>query len=130
MGFRQAYNSIGSNSPPLSEMAEAEAEVAVEEPRQEMIKLVTMEGHVFMVEKQAAMVSNTIKSMLTGPGESPSAERQATRRGAWAKFLTRLRTGMFTEQESDTVTFPEITKEVMEEVRLLASQRAHSFGCV
>ncbi len=63
-----------------------------EEKPKEMIKLVSKEGHEFSVEKQAAMVSNTIKSMLTGPG-------------------------MFTENESDTINFPEISKEVLEEVR-------------
>eukprot|EP01043_Picozoa_sp_COSAG02_P009482 COSAG02_NODE_322_length_24779_cov_14.118233_6_plen_109_part_00 len=68
-------------------MAEGE-----EEKPKEMIKLVSKEGHEFSVEKQAAMVSNTIKSMLTGPG-------------------------MFTENESDTINFPEISKEVLEEVR-------------
>lgn len=62
-----------------------------EEKPKEMIKLVSKEGHEFSVEKQAAMVSNTIKSMLTGPG-------------------------MFTENESDTINFPEISKEVLEEV--------------
>ena len=71
-------------------MADGDAP-AEEPPKKEMIKLVSKEGHEFTVEKQAAMVSNTIKSMLTGPG-------------------------MFTEQESDTITFPEISKEVMEEV--------------
>ena len=34
----------------------------------EYITLVSAEGHEFQVEKQAAMVSNTIKSMLTGGG--------------------------------------------------------------
>ena len=70
--------------------ARAMAEEAEEKPK-EMIKLVSKEGHEFSVEKQAAMVSNTIKSMLTGPG-------------------------MFTENESDTINFPEISKEVLEEV--------------
>jgi len=42
-------------------MAEEEAE----KPK-EMIKLVSKEGHEFSVEKQAAMVSNNIKSTLTG----------------------------------------------------------------
>eukprot|EP01047_Picozoa_sp_COSAG01_P006328 COSAG01_NODE_228_length_21104_cov_210.303832_34_plen_88_part_00 len=46
-------------------MAEGEAE---ELPKKEMIKLISKEGHEFSVEKQAAMVSNTIKNMLTGPG--------------------------------------------------------------
>ena len=72
-----------------------QAAMAEEEPEKpkEMIKLVSKEGHEFSVEKQAAMVSNTIKSMLTGPG-------------------------MFTENESDTINFPEISKEVLEEVRV------------
>ena len=70
--------------------AVAMAEEEAERPK-EMIKLVSKEGHEFSVEKQAAMVSNTIKSMLTGPG-------------------------MFTENESDTINFPEISKEVLEEV--------------
>ena len=55
----------------------AEEPEAVEEAKKEMIKLITKEGHVFQVEKQAAMVSNTIKSMLTGPGEF-----DATRHGS------------------------------------------------
>jgi hypothetical protein len=50
--------------------------MAAEERRPEMIKLISKEGHEFTVEKQAAMVSNTIKSMLTGPGALPSIELQ------------------------------------------------------
>eukprot|EP01052_Picozoa_sp_SAG31_P001791 SAG31_NODE_60_length_29419_cov_39.876398_15_plen_110_part_00 len=41
----------------------------------EYITLVSAEGHEFQVEKQAAMVSNTIKNMLTGEGKPPSALR-------------------------------------------------------
>ena len=64
-------------------MAEEEAE----KPK-EMIKLVSKEGHEFSVEKQAAMVSNTIKSMLTGPGaplrllSPPAARRRGAAQGA------------------------------------------------
>jgi|EP01049_Picozoa_sp_SAG25_P010133 hypothetical protein len=57
-------------------MAEEEAE---ELPKKEMIKLISKEGHEFSVEKQAAMVSNTIKNMLTGPGTC----RRVPTRGGW-----------------------------------------------
>ena len=51
-------------------MAEAEGEAPV---AKEYITLVSAEGHEFQVEKQAAMVSNTIKSMLTGEGARPGS---------------------------------------------------------
>mmetsp|Transcript_17009 Transcript_17009/g.28079 ORF Transcript_17009/g.28079 Transcript_17009/m.28079 type:complete len:118 (+) Transcript_17009:131-484(+) len=35
----------------------------------ETVTLVSAEGHEFIVEKRAAMVSNTIKNMLNTPGE-------------------------------------------------------------
>jgi hypothetical protein len=60
----------------------AEEDVEVEAPP-EMIKLVSAEGYEFGVDKRAAMVSGTIKSMLTGPGEFPStSSRQAQRSSA------------------------------------------------
>ncbi len=68
----------GSGAKKGPSMAEEEA---AENPK-EMIKLVSKEGHEFSVEKQAAMVSNTIKSMLTGPGaplrllSPPAAQRR------------------------------------------------------
>ena len=101
-------------------MAEEEAE----KPK-EMIKLVSKEGHEFSVEKQAAMVSNTIKSMLTGPGaplrllSPPAARRRGAARGARGARGAdgaACGAGMFTENESDTINFPEISKEVLEEV--------------
>ena len=101
-------------------MAEEEAE----KPK-EMIKLVSKEGHEFSVEKQAAMVSNTIKSMLTGPGaplrllSPPAARRRGAAqgaRGARGADGAACGAGMFTENESDTINFPEISKEVLEEV--------------
>ena len=32
------------------------------------VKLISADGHVFVIDRRAAMVSGTIKSMLTGPG--------------------------------------------------------------
>eukprot|EP01089_Gocevia_fonbrunei_P014539 TRINITY_DN399_c0_g1_i1.p1 TRINITY_DN399_c0_g1~~TRINITY_DN399_c0_g1_i1.p1 ORF type:complete len:104 (-),score=23.77 TRINITY_DN399_c0_g1_i1:118-429(-) len=34
----------------------------------ETVKLISAEGHEFIVDRKAAMVSGTIKSMLSGPG--------------------------------------------------------------
>jgi transcription elongation factor B subunit 1 len=50
----------------------AEEELDAVESPPEMIKLVSAEGDEFWVDKRAAMVSGTIKSMLTGPGECPA----------------------------------------------------------
>eukprot|EP01091_Cochliopodium_minus_P012237 TRINITY_DN3668_c0_g1_i1.p1 TRINITY_DN3668_c0_g1~~TRINITY_DN3668_c0_g1_i1.p1 ORF type:complete len:106 (+),score=24.03 TRINITY_DN3668_c0_g1_i1:55-372(+) len=36
-------------------------------PQDETIKLISAEGHEFIIDKNAAMVSGTIKSMLSGP---------------------------------------------------------------
>jgi len=32
------------------------------------VKLISADGHEFIVDRKAAMISGTIKSMLTGPG--------------------------------------------------------------
>ena len=69
-------------------MAEEEAE----KPK-EMIKLVSKEGHEFSVEKQAAMVSNTIKSMLTGPGAPLRLLSRCPRRLRGVAGLRRARAG-------------------------------------
>ncbi len=34
------------------------------------VKLISADGHEFVVDRKAAMVSGTIKSMLSGPGMS------------------------------------------------------------
>jgi transcription elongation factor B subunit 1 len=33
------------------------------------VKLISADGHEFVVDRKAAMVSGTIKSMLSGPGK-------------------------------------------------------------
>ena len=106
-------------------------------------QLISAEGHEFVVEKQAAMVSNTIKSMLTGPGAFHPAvhtvalpSRPPTRRvrrpsvpassctlgSAPALPHRRLScsggAGVFAENDSGAVTFPDISTPVLEEVRL------------
>jgi hypothetical protein len=38
------------------------------------VKLISSEGHEFIVDRKAAMVSGTIKSMLGGPGKKSERE--------------------------------------------------------
>jgi len=38
---------------------------------EETVKLISADGHQFVVDRKAALVSGTIKSMLSGPGMSP-----------------------------------------------------------
>eukprot|EP00741_Cyanophora_paradoxa_P013124 tig00020675_g12677.t1 len=39
-----------------------------DKPPIEFVKLISAEGHEFIIEKRAAMISNTIKNMLNTPG--------------------------------------------------------------
>ena len=41
-----------------------------DEYKPDTVKLISAEGHEFIVDRKAAMVSGTIKSMLSGPGRS------------------------------------------------------------
>jgi len=38
---------------------------------QQTVKLISADGHEFIIDRKAAMVSGTIKSMLSGPGKDP-----------------------------------------------------------
>eukprot|EP00296_Roombia_truncata_P002875 JP438941.1.p1 GENE.JP438941.1~~JP438941.1.p1 ORF type:complete len:115 (-),score=17.68 JP438941.1:85-429(-) len=58
---------------------------------QEMIRIKSAEGHIFIVDRKSAMVSGTIKSMLTGPGS-------------------------FTENEQSEIHFPLISTRILEKV--------------
>jgi len=42
------------------------------QPAEEMVILVSKEGHEFFVAKEAAMASGIIRTMLTGPGKEPA----------------------------------------------------------
>lgn len=50
--------------------AQQEHEVEVEEEGETagVVKLISAEGFEFVVDKKAAMVSNTLRNMLTSPG--------------------------------------------------------------
>eukprot|EP01113_Clastostelium_recurvatum_P046997 TRINITY_DN831_c0_g1_i1.p1 TRINITY_DN831_c0_g1~~TRINITY_DN831_c0_g1_i1.p1 ORF type:complete len:121 (+),score=33.74 TRINITY_DN831_c0_g1_i1:47-364(+) len=57
------------------------------------VKLISAEGHEFIVDRKAALVSGTIKSMLSGPG-----------------------TFTFTEQQLGEINFREISTHILEKV--------------
>ncbi|KAM0941402.1 putative S-phase kinase-associated protein [Dioscorea sansibarensis] len=57
----------------------------------EMVKLISAEGFEFVIDKQAAMVSQTIRNMLTSPGG-------------------------FSETQQGQVTFPEISTHILEKI--------------
>lgn len=70
------------------------------------VDLCEWQGKEFLCEKKAAMISGTIKNMLTGPGIS------------WNPLLRSpdVLEGDFAEKEMGEITFPEIDGEVLEKV--------------
>uniref|UniRef100_A0A7N0UMB8 Elongin-C n=1 Tax=Kalanchoe fedtschenkoi TaxID=63787 RepID=A0A7N0UMB8_KALFE len=59
--------------------------------KEESVKLISAEGFEFVIDKKAAMVSQTIRNMLTSPGS-------------------------FAETQHREVTFPEISTTILEKV--------------
>ncbi|WZZ38945.1 hypothetical protein YC2023_035204 [Brassica napus] len=57
----------------------------------ETVKLISMEGFEFIIDREAAMVSQTIRSMLTSPGG-------------------------FSESKDGVVTFPDISTTILEKI--------------
>merc|ERR1712023_253376 len=66
------------------------AKMAEDETAPAMVKLKSGDGHEFIIEREAAMVSGTIKNMLSSPG-------------------------MFVESSGE-IKFPEINAQVLEKV--------------
>jgi transcription elongation factor B subunit 1 len=84
--------------------------------KEDTVRLISAEGHEFVIEREAALVSNTLKNMLTS-------------------------TGSFTETQLGEVRFPEISAPILEKVcqyfywslqfaRLVSAQTVPSFGLV
>ena len=46
----------------------------------DMVKLISADGHTFFVDTKAAMVSGTIKSMLSGPGSTTQNTKKKRRK--------------------------------------------------
>jgi len=65
--------------------------MATEEGAVDTVKLISADGHEFVVDRKCALVSGTIKSMLSGPGA-------------------------FTEQQSGEISFREISTPILEKV--------------
>ncbi|VFQ98188.1 unnamed protein product [Cuscuta campestris] len=59
--------------------------------KEDTVKLISAEGFEFVIDKEAAMVSQTIRNMLTSPGG-------------------------FAETEHREVTFPEISTTILEKI--------------
>ncbi|XP_073113182.1 elongin-C isoform X1 [Elaeis guineensis] len=59
--------------------------------KEETVKLISAEGFEFVIDKKAAMVSHTIRNMLTSPGG-------------------------FAETQLGEVTFPEISTPILEKI--------------
>ncbi|WVZ00838.1 hypothetical protein V8G54_026907 [Vigna mungo] len=59
--------------------------------KEDTVKLISAEGFEFVVDKEAAMVSQTIHNMLTSPGS-------------------------FSERQHGEVTFPEISTTILEKI--------------
>lgn len=62
-----------------------------EGPNASYIKLISQDGHEFIIKREYALISNTIKAMLNGPGQ-------------------------FSENKSNQVNFREIPSHVLEKV--------------
>ncbi|CAK9215751.1 unnamed protein product [Sphagnum troendelagicum] len=59
--------------------------------KEDTVRLISAEGHEFVIEREAALVSNTLKNILTS-------------------------TGGFTETQLGEVRFPEISAPILEKV--------------
>uniref|UniRef100_A0A166DCL7 Elongin-C n=1 Tax=Daucus carota subsp. sativus TaxID=79200 RepID=A0A166DCL7_DAUCS len=59
--------------------------------KEDTVKLISAEGFEFIIDKKAAMVSQTIRNMLTSPGS-------------------------FSETEHGRVSFPEISTTILEKI--------------
>lgn len=59
--------------------------------KEDTVKLISAEGFEFVIDKNAAMVSQTIRNMLTSPGS-------------------------FSEKEHGVVRFPEISTAILEKI--------------
>ncbi|KAF4387933.1 hypothetical protein F8388_005550 [Cannabis sativa] len=59
--------------------------------KEDTVKLISAEGFEFIIHKEAAMVSQTIRNMLTSPGS-------------------------FAETQHGEVTFPEISTTILEKI--------------
>ena len=76
----------------------------IEGPEATYVKLVASDGHEFIVRRDHALTSGTIKAMLSGPGE----ENDYCSVGVGTFVYVSCFTGQFAENETNEVRFREI----------------------
>ncbi|AQL00819.1 Elongin [Zea mays] len=92
-----------------------------EEDTAGVVKLISAEGFEFVVDKKAAMVSNTLRNMLTSPGRYPSILhlfRSLVRRPRITSQPppSSSSPGGFSETRQGEVRFPEIPTNILEKI--------------
>lgn len=94
--------------------------------KEDTVKLISSEGFEFVIDKRAAMVSQTIRNMLTSPGNSIQGFCSPLLiTFNFIHFLIKLALycwfwfvllGSFSETEHRQVTFPEISTTILEKI--------------
>lgn len=90
--------------------------------KEDTVKLISAEGFEFVVDKEAAMVSQTIHNMLTSPGSLlyfiilyyPLFS--AIRVPSFKIIIIISLIGSFAERQHGEVTFPEISTTILEKI--------------
>jgi elongin-C len=82
-----------------------------------VVKLISAEGFEFVVDRKAAMVSNTLRNMLTSPGRVIfTSSIPSARRPRISSIPLVFPTGGFSETRQGEVRFPEIPTNILEKI--------------
>ena len=121
--------------PSMQNVVRAAAASARAQSSMDPVKLIASDGTEIIIDRRAALVSGTIKSMLAGPGASrrhaSSCGHSLLLRGIFlpvvhvyllssprahvrARAATVLRAGQFAESQQGEIKFPEISAKVLE----------------
>jgi len=90
--------------------------------KEDTVKLISAEGFEFVVDKEAAMVSQTIHNMLTSPGSLLSYIKLPLFTAIRVPNFITIHiimisfTGSFAERQHGEVTFPEISTTILEKI--------------
>ncbi|CAF1603937.1 unnamed protein product [Didymodactylos carnosus] len=80
-------------------MTSKESEMISETPKDMYVKLISSDGHEFMVKRDLALTSQTIKAMLSGPGQ-------------------------FAENETNEIHFRSITSHILAKICMYFAYKA------
>ena len=78
----------------------------LEGPEAMFVKLISSDGHEFIVKREHALTSGTIKAMLSGPGIFGS--NNCSLFFLWLKTRLFVALGQFAENEANEINFREI----------------------